>query len=188
MGPRDSIQVDLLTARAQLGDHQAFEHLVHLFHAKVSFFVRKMLLKKDLADDVMQDVWMTVHRKLPTLRATQAFPTWLYRIARSETVQLIRMESHYVELDESEFAATTDDPTESELEFPEEDIRLLNLALDRIPIPQREAIVLRFMDEMSYEEIAAITDQPLGTVRSRIHLAKKALKKEMEALGHGKDK
>jgi len=189
MGSMDSIRVDILTARAQLGDRKAFEQLVLLYHAKVSYYVRKMLLKKDLADDVMQEVWMIVHRKLPSLRATQAFSVWLYRIAHTETIRLIRTEIRYVEMDEADLTAIVEDEPEPNLEeFTEEEIRLLNLALERIARPQREAIMLRFMDGLSYEEIATVTDQPLGTVRSRIHLAKKALKKEMEALGHGKDK
>jgi RNA polymerase sigma-70 factor (ECF subfamily) len=179
----ENVKVDLLVARAQLGEPDAFEQLVRLFHPRVAYYVHKMLLKKDLVDDIMQDVWLAVHRKLPRLRASQAFAVWLYRIARNRAVQLIRTESRYVEMNESRLASIED---EEELpnDFSDEDIRLLNIALDRIPHAQREAIVLRFMDELSYEEIATVTEQPIGTVRSRIHHAKKAIKKAMEALRH----
>jgi RNA polymerase sigma-70 factor (ECF subfamily) len=171
---------DLLVAKAQLGNEDAFEQLVRAYDAKLHYFVQKQLLKKDLADDVLQEVWAAAYRKLPRLRARQAFSVWIYRIAYSEAMKVVRTESQYVELPEW---------TEAELpsgddgnEFAEEDVRLLNAALEKLKRPLREVLVLKFVEEMSYEEMSEATGVPVGTVRSRIHYAKSALRKEMEGL------
>src|SRR5688572_17124665 len=140
------IQEELAVAKAQLGETGAFEALVRLYHPRLYYYVRKLLDKKDLADDVMQEVWTAVHRKLPRLRARQAFGVWVYRIAYAATINTIRAESRYVELPEGPPALSADEPDNGHYE---NDIRLLNFALDRIARPLREVIMLRFMDDLA---------------------------------------
>ena len=129
---------------------------------------------------MLQDVWATVYRKLPRWRARQAFFVWVYRIAYTEAMKVVRTESRYVELPEAVEMALEDGDGNDE--FAEEDARLLNAALDRIKQPFREVLVLKFIEEMSYEDLSEAIGVPIGTVRSRIHYAKKALREELEGL------
>lgn len=101
MNTAQHVREELIVAKAQMGDQGAFEQLIRMHHAKLLYYIRKMLLRKDLAEDVAQEAWMTAWRGLRRLRATQAFTVWLYRIAHTETIRTIRQESHYIELPES---------------------------------------------------------------------------------------
>ena len=166
MSELESIQLDVWVARAQLGEAPAFEQLLRLFHAKVRYYVRKMLFDEELAEDVMQEVWLTVHRKLHQLRATEAFSVWLYRIAHSEAIRAIRVESRYVQMDDPQLTMLSDSVPDEEPEYSDEEVALLNRALELIPHLQREAIILRFMGELSYVQIAQVTGSNLGTIRS----------------------
>jgi RNA polymerase sigma-70 factor, ECF subfamily len=170
----------LIIVKAQMGDPWAFEQLIRKHHAKILYYISKMLLRKDLAEDVAQEVWTIAWRKIGRLRATQAFTVWLYRIAHTETVRMIREESRYVELPEDHDLAQAD--SDSNEDFSDEEIRLVNLAIATLNNPLREAITLRFMENMSYEGIAEVTGNPIGTVRSRLHYAKQALRRKIKEM------
>jgi RNA polymerase sigma-70 factor, ECF subfamily len=180
MGSNHDLHEELVVAKAQMGDPAAFEQLIRKYHPKIIYYIRKMLLRKDLAADVAQNVWLAVWRKFARLRATEAFNVWLYRIAHAETINLIRDESRYTELPAAYDAAQ--DGHDADEGFSDEDIRLLNLAVESLNPPLREAITLRFIEAMSYEDIALVTGVPVGTVRSRLHYAKQALRRRMEEL------
>lgn len=185
MHPDEELREELIVVRAQMGDSRAFESLIRANHPKLLYYIGKMLLRKDLAEDVAQEVWMTAWRKLRHLRASQAFKVWLYRIAHAETVRIIRQESRYVELSVPFDLMETDQ--DSGEDFTDEEIRMVNIALERLNPTLREAITLRFIEGMSYEEIAQITEVPIGTVRSRLHYAKQTLRREMEEIRNGKE-
>jgi RNA polymerase sigma-70 factor (ECF subfamily) len=101
---------------------------------------------------------------------------WLYRIARNRVYQEFRRKKQTVELDESMEAP--DNPEEEILSF--EDVAKLHQCLGELKPLQKEVLILRFIEQMSYEEIAEVLDCNVGTVRSRIHNAKRALKEELE--------
>jgi RNA polymerase sigma-70 factor, ECF subfamily len=176
----------LIIIKAQMGDQWAFEQLIRKYHGRILFYISKMLLRKDLTEDVAQEVWIIAWRKIGRLRATQAFAIWLYRIAHTETIRIIREESHYVELPNDFDVAETNLDTDED--FSDEEIRLANLALATLNNPLREAITLRFIEEMSYEDIAQVTSAPIGTVRSRLHYAKQALRLKIEEMKKGQEK
>jgi RNA polymerase sigma-70 factor, ECF subfamily len=186
MTDNSKLEEALDVARAQMGDDAAFVRLVRRYHSRLLYYVAKMLLRKDLAEDVMQEVWVIAWRRIGRLRAREAFAVWLYRIAHTETARLIRKESRYVELPEN-FAETTEDVKEEWGDASEEELVRLNEALERISPPLREAVTLRFLEGMDYEAIAQVTDVPVGTVRSRLHYAKQTLRREMEANHDGKE-
>jgi RNA polymerase sigma-70 factor (ECF subfamily) len=128
-------------------------------------------------EDLLQDVWLNVFRGLPKLADPQAFRAWAYRIARDRAFGMLRKGKH-AELPLGEI----DVPDESadEGEFSPEDAERIHAALDELPSEQREVLVLRFLEDMSYDEIARVTSQPLGTVRSRIHYGKRALRRALQ--------
>lgn len=173
----------ILVVRAQLGEAEAFAELVERYSPKLRYFLRKLLgaygrdgrsRSGEEAEDALQDVWLDVFRHLPRLADPQALRAWLYRIARDRAYGRLRKARPSEQmLDEGNLVDPT---TEEESEFSAEDAARIHAELDKLPTAQREVLVLRFLEAMSYEEIAAITGCQLGTVRSRIHYAKRALK------------
>jgi len=190
--PVELLYERVLVVRCQAGDEAAFEELVERYAPRLRYFVSKLLGserqgRRSLqggqrggrslqAEDCLQEVWLDVFRGLPRLADPQAFRAWIYRIARDRAFGHLRkgrrQEQPLGEIDVPDEAA-------EEGEFSPEDAARIHAALDDLPPEQREVLVLRFLEEMSYDEIARVTGQPLGTVRSRIHYGKRALKRAL---------
>jgi len=165
-----------LILRCQLGDESAFERLVHTYHRRLRYFVRQLVGSTYAADDVLQEVWVTVYRKIATLREPDAFVTWLYRIARHKAYHAIRrpVDVHLVE--DCEIPAQADED-QSSGRF---DAEQINGALRFLQAEHREVLILRFFEEMPYSDIAEAVRCPVGTVRSRLNIAKKRLRERLE--------
>jgi RNA polymerase sigma-70 factor (ECF subfamily) len=163
--------------RAQLGDDDAFMKLVDHYSGRLLYYIRRLLEDADRSDDVLQEVWLAVYKKINTLRDASAFSVWLYRTARNRAIRLLRDESRYVFVEQYDESDLIDDDRESLL-F--DDIDKLHRVLITLSPEQKEAIVLRFFEEMNYQEISDIMGCSIGTIRSRIHYAKRELRKKME--------
>jgi len=177
----ERIYDSLLVVRCQAGDDAALAELVERYSPRLRYFLRKLLgperhrgrsLQGDGAEDALQDVWLDVVRHLPRLADPQALAAWLYAIARGHAFGRLRKMRPTEPLDESQVV----DAVENEDEFSSEDAARIHAALDELPAEQREVLVLRFLEDMSYDEIARIVGCQLGTVRSRIHYGKRALR------------
>jgi len=181
--PVELLYERVLVVRCQAGDEAAFEELVERYAPRLRYFVSKLLGSERRggrslqAEDCLQEVWLDVFRGLPRLADPQAFRAWIYRIARDRAFGHLRkskrQEQPLGEIDVPDEAA-------DEGEFSPEDAARIHAALGDLPLEQREVLVLRFLEEMSYDEIARVTSQPLGTVRSRIHYGKRALKRALQ--------
>ena len=170
----EQLYEQVLLVRCQAGDEAAFAELVGRYAPRLRYFLRRMLDGGD-ADDVLQEVWLDVFRGLPHLRDAGAFPAWLYRLARDRVMRgLRRKRAAQVPL------LDVDVPEEAEEGFTAEDAERIHEALDRLPAEQREVLVLRFLEGMAYDDIARVIDTPVGTVRSRLHYAKQALRRILE--------
>jgi RNA polymerase sigma-70 factor (ECF subfamily) len=175
----DQLPERILVIRCQAGDASAFEELVAAYAARLRYFLLKLLGKHDAAEDAMQDVWLDVHRALPRLRRPEAFCAWLYRIARDRAFRTLRRTRP-----EHPFVDAADVAVESDEEgFSAEDAERIHTALDTLSAEHREVLLLRFIEDLSYEEIAQVTGCGLGTVKSRIHYAKHLLRQEIERRG-----
>jgi len=163
--------------QAQLGDDDAFMKLVDHYSGRLLYYIRRLLEDADRSDDVLQEVWLMVYKKINTLRDASAFSVWLYRMARNRAIRLLRDESRYIFVEQYDESVLVDDNSESWL-F--DDINKLHRVLKTLSPEQKEAIILRFFEEMNYQEISDIVGCSIGTVRSRIHYAKRELRKKME--------
>jgi len=167
----------LLVLRCQTGDEDAYRELVGRFGPRLRYFLLKLVPRADRADDLAQEVWLDVLRQLPRLKDTAAFTTWLYRIAHGKAMLESRRNGRA--------PATTADveeiADESEESFSPEDASRIHAALDQLEPTHREVIMLRFLEELSYEEIGQIVACPVGTVRSRIHYAKSRLQQLLKS-------
>jgi len=166
---------------AQEGNREAFSRLVDLYDRRLLYFIRRMLGDSDGALDVLQSVWLIVHRKLRKLKAPDAFRVWLYRIAHDQaTTELRRKSKRPVPVDNFELMQPADDANEDTASF--DNAELVHVALQDLSVDHRRILTLRFLEDMSTEEIAEVIGLPSGTVKSRLHYAKAALRHRIKEL------
>jgi len=171
------IYEQVLVLRCQAGDDGAFTELVALYGGRIAYFVRRLMGHDESVDDVLQETWLAAFRGLADLRSPAALPVWLYRIARNQACRHLRHRTAWQEMPEDVAApdGPADDPP-----FGPEQAAAVHRGLARLAPPHREVLVLRFLEDMTYDDIAEVTGCPVGTVRSRIHYARQALRREME--------
>jgi RNA polymerase sigma-70 factor, ECF subfamily len=167
----------LLVLRCQAGDEKAFATLVEKHQPALRYYLRKVLSGVCDADDVLQEVWLDVFRSIAKLVDADAFRAWLYQVARARALKQFR--KRRLDFQPLEEVESGDVQPHTEI-FTNEAAMLVHKALDQLPAAQREVVVLRFIEDMSYEEIARIVGCQVGTVRSRLHYAKQALRTELE--------
>ncbi len=168
----------VLVVRCQAGDRTAFEELVSLYQPRLRFFLAGMVGDDHAADDLAQEVWFDVYRGVARLTDPAAFHAWLYRIARHRALAELRKKR----LSPSSLEGFDIAAEGAEDDFSVEDAERVHAALRLLGPGHREVLLLRFFEGMVYEDIARVTGCQLGTVRSRIHYAKRALKCVMERI------
>jgi len=174
----DRLYRNLLILRCQAGEGLAFEELVAGYGPGLRYFLEKMLGESHAADDLLQEIWLDVFRGIAKLTDPQAFPAWLYRIARNRVfAELRRRRPKTVPAEEMDLVLQEETP---EAEFTAEEAARVHEALDQLAPDHREILLLRFLEEMTYEDIARVTGRQVGTVKSRLHYAKQALRRLME--------
>jgi RNA polymerase sigma-70 factor, ECF subfamily len=178
----------LLVARTVAGDQAAFELLVIKYQRRIERLIGRMVRDVDLVEDIAQETFIRAYRALHQFRGDAQFYTWLYRIAvntakkfllelkRDPTITQAAMQSSDDE-DETFYSrneSITYETPESVLAAKEIAVAV-NAALEALPEDLRQALTLREIDGMSYEDIAELMNCPMGTVRSRIFRAREAV-------------
>jgi RNA polymerase sigma-70 factor (ECF subfamily) len=178
---RDRDDRDLIEKSLE-GNDRAFKALVEKYHALVYSVVRGIMGQHDEVEDVSQEVFIKIYRKLGTYRGDARLSTWIYRIARNEAINAVSKSRPRLEtIDESiEYAGKAHNP-EKGLEQ-KHSKRIVEELLALLDDRQRIAIELRYMGEKSYGEIAEIMEIPIGTVKTYIHRAKAAMKKGLDVI------
>ncbi len=161
-----------LVLLAQQGDGAAFRTLVELYDRRLLYFIRRILDQSEEAFDVLQEVWLRVHRDLRGLRSPRAFRVWLYRIAHDRTIAALRRNRRTIPLEElPPGEVPVVDLPDSIFEAAD----LVHVALTALSVDHRRVLTLRFLEDMSIQEIADVMKCTTGTVKSRLHYAKAAL-------------
>ncbi len=176
MNSSDKLIEQVLILRCQIGDKDALAGLIERYQAPLHYFISRLSANPETAEDIFQDTWLTVIRRIHTLKKIDAFSTWLYRIARNKVYQQLRRKKKLSELNEN---IAVPNNTENDV-FSTEDAAKIHRCLKELLPEYREVLMLRFLEQMSYEQISQVINCKLGTVKSRIHYAKLALKKELE--------
>ncbi|MBY8966894.1 RNA polymerase sigma factor RpoE [Algiphilus sp.] len=169
-----------LVRRAQEGEQRAFDLLVLRHQSKVLQLVSRFVGDAD-APDVAQDAFIKAYRALPNFKGQSAFYTWLYRIAiNTAKNQLVsrkrRPQAQDIDVQDAELYGHTEQM--SDIDTPESHLLTSEIqqavadAIAQLPDDLRQAITLRELEGLSYEEIAEAMDCPIGTVRSRIFRAR----------------
>lgn len=178
-----------LVERARRGDVRAFEMLVLKYQRRVERLIGRMVRDVDLVQDIAQESFIRAYRALPQFRGDSAFYTWLYRIAVNTAKKALGELKRDLLVTESARMGAGDEDDEtsrverelSDGETPEavlaskEIAQTVNAAIEALSDDLRQAIVLREIEGLSYEEIAAVMNCPIGTVRSRIFRAREAI-------------
>ena len=180
----DAVLVD----RAKRGDVRAFEMLVVKYQRRIERLIGRMVRDVDIVPDIAQESFIRAYRALPQFRGDSAFYTWLYRIAVNTAKKALMDMKRNPLVSESAMRSDedSDEPSraESELsdgETPEgilaskEIAAAVNSAVEALSDELRQAITLREIEGLSYEEIAEAMNCPIGTVRSRIFRAREAI-------------
>lgn len=177
-----------LVQRTVAGDQRAFELLVIKYQRRIQRLIGRMVRDTDLIEDIAQETFIRAYRALHQFRGESQFYTWLYRIATNTAkkylLQLKRdsavFEAPYQSDDDGDETSwqksepiTTETP-ESVLAA-REIAAAVNAALGQLPDELRQAITLREVEGLTYEEIAEMMSCPIGTVRSRIFRAREAV-------------
>ena len=181
-----------LVERAQTGDTQAFEQLVGKYQRKLGRLLSRFIHDHAEVEDVAQEAFIKAYRALPTFRGDSAFYTWLYRIgintAKNHLVARGRRAPTSTEFDSDEAESFEDAEHLHDINTPERLLQskqigqTVNAAMEALPAELRNAIVLREIEGLSYEEIAAEMNCPIGTVRSRIFRAREAVAEKLRPL------
>jgi RNA polymerase sigma-70 factor (ECF subfamily) len=185
----------VLVKRVQRGDKSAFDLLVRKYQHKVVKLVLRYVRNPAEAEDIAQEAFIKAYRALPQFRGDSAFYTWMYRIAintaknslASRDRSPIKYDLDLNDPEESHHVQTRlqDPDTPEGLALTEEIRGIVNSAIDGLPEELKTAIVLRELDGLSYEEIAAAMECPVGTVRSRIFRAREAIDKRLREVFEG---
>jgi RNA polymerase sigma-70 factor, ECF subfamily len=171
----------LPVAEARAGDPAAWDALFRRFQLPLFAYVRELVHDEQASLDVVQETFINAARYIRSLRQDDRFGGWLFGIAHQKCIQRWRSQSREETLLEEAGA----DPVEFEagpdalLLRQEQEEQFMNL-LNALPAPQRAVLLLHFVEDFSIEEIARITGAPPGTVKSRLHYGKSALKKLIE--------
>ncbi len=184
-----------LVERVKQGDVKAFEMLVVKYQRRIERLVGRMVRDVDLVPDIAQETFIRAYRALPQFRGDSAFYTWLYRIAVNTAKKALMELKRDPLVTESARAGRDDDDEGPRIENEPSDsatpeavlaskqiAAAVNFAVEALSEDLRQAITLREIDGLSYEEIAELMNCPIGTVRSRIFRAREAIAARLRPL------
>ena len=155
------------------GLEQVFNSIVKQYSERLYWHVRRMVGSHEDADDLLQEIFLKIWTALPSFRGEAQLYTWVWRIATNETLNYLRKEKvrallHFASPDDIAVQKVQADPffngTEAEREVAK--------AIARLPEKQRQVFIMRWWDELSYEEISAITGTSVGALKASYHIAK----------------
>ncbi|MGC1174273.1 RNA polymerase sigma factor RpoE [Polaromonas sp.] len=187
----------MLVERSVAGDQKAFELLVIKYQRRIQRLIGRMVRDVDLVEDIAQETFIRAYRALAQFRGEAQFYTWLYRIAVNTAKKALMELKRDPTVSENSFKSGQSDesdetsPLENELmssETPEavlagkEIAQMVNAAMEALPEELRQAITLREIEGLSYEEISEAMNCPIGTVRSRIFRAREAISARIKPL------
>jgi RNA polymerase sigma factor, sigma-70 family len=178
-----------LVKRALKGDQHAFVDIVDLYQDKLYHMAYRMLYNRQEAEDVVQDTFLRVYRNLDRYDDSMKFSTWIYRIATNLCIDRLRRRRPTYSLDaestdheglDGYSVMPSDDRTpESEILLSETQ-RIIRQAIENLPAKYKTVMVLRYLQDMSLQEISDVMDMPVTTIKTRVHRGREFLRKRLE--------
>nr|WP_026264194.1 RNA polymerase sigma factor SigW [Paenibacillus terrigena] len=178
-----------LALLARKGDQRAFAEIVELYKDKIFHLAYRMLSNRHEAEDVVQDTFLRVYKNLDRYDENQKFSTWIYRIGTNLCIDRLRKRKPTYSLDaemndqegvDGYSILPSDDRTpESELLLSETQ-QLIRQAIESLPAKYKTVMVLRYLQELSLQEISDVLDMPVTTIKTRVHRGREYLRKKLE--------
>jgi RNA polymerase sigma-70 factor (ECF subfamily) len=190
--PTAQPNIDALIERCLAGDQAAWEDIVRLHRRKVFNIAYKFVGKHDLAEDLTQDIFLKLYKSLDTFDRRANFQTWLISVSRNLCIdhyRSVRKERETInrDVDASTLSPVSRDRSAyAQLELRDR-VQLLRAALDTLPATLRTAVMLRDIQELTYQEIADRLSVPEGTVKSRINRGRTELARQIQKLREQQD-
>ncbi len=178
----DNSDDGVLVLRCQRGDPEAFREIVNRWEPRLYYYLRRLLADDSAIWDVLQETWLAVFRDVRTLEDVRKFSAWLYQVSHARAVDLLRQQGRHAEPAEEPLAEDVEDGSSSIAAA--EDAELIHAQLDKLNTIDREVLTLRFLEDFSTREMGEILRVPEGTVRSRVHYAKKKLSALLREANH----
>jgi len=175
-------QDEWIALRCQAGDNTGFEDLVALMERPLLYYAAKLTGNAQTAYDVLQDVWVKVFSGIRGLKNPASLRPWLYRITHGLAVDRIRQ---HVSRERAEEAHVDGLQEAGDISFTRDDAAAIHEALNDLEPRHREVLVLYFLEDFSLSEIAGVVGCSEGTVKSRIHYAKRRMKEILGGGGYG---
>ena len=171
---RRILESALLVVRWQRGDRAAFDQLMRIWEQPLFYYLRRLTATEADAWELLQETWLKALKSLAKLRDPQALPAFLYRTARNAAITRFRKPEFY-SLDSDAQNICDDRPNDPIDDF--DSAEQVHAGLEQLPLLQREALTLFFLQDLSLEEMSLLLGVPIGTVKSRVHYGKQALRK-----------
>ena len=166
-----------IIARARRGDADAFEQLVIAYRDQVFRLALRMCGNEADADEAAQEAFLSAWKALPNFRGDSQFSTWLYQLTSHAAIDLLRREKRQIAAEDiTEVSVSDPGPSPQQQAERSETRQAVRDAMGQLSPEYRQIVVLRFLQELSYEEIGAVLKLPPGTVKSRLNRAKAQLK------------
>jgi RNA polymerase sigma-70 factor (ECF subfamily) len=181
-----------LVARALAGSQDAYREIVDRYQRPIYSLVIRMVRDPSAAEDLAQEVFCKAFRALGSFDHSRKFSSWLFKIAHNAAIDQLRkrrVPTISLEIEDAELNDPLRSYADPNAEDPDESLKRQEMAhaiessLDSLRPEYREILVLRFEQEKSYEEISEITELPLGTVKTHLHRARKALAGDLSKKG-----
>jgi RNA polymerase sigma-70 factor, ECF subfamily len=172
------------------GDRRAFSELVDMYKDKIYYLAYRMLNNVQEAEDVVQETFLRVFKNLDRYDEKQKFSTWIYRIATNLSIDRLRKRKAVYSLDAGmapdgegtdyySTLASTDPSPEGQLILTETQ-QTIRRAIDQLPEKYKSVVILRYMHDMSLQEISEVLNMPVTTVKTRVHRGREYLRKKLE--------
>ena len=174
-----------IIARARRGDADAFEQLVAAYRDQVFRLALRMCGNEADADEVAQEAFLSAWKALPNFRGDSRFSTWLYQLTSHAAIDLMRREKRQIAAEDiADVSAADPGPSPQQQAEQSETRQVVRDAVLQLTPEYRQIVVLRYLEELSYEEIGAALKLPAGTVKSRLNRAKAQLKDILSKSGN----
>ena len=173
---REEIELELLLLRHRRGDATALPEVIKRFERPLFYFLRRMLRDESQTWDALQKTWLSVLANPPSEGNGRSLKVWLFRVARNCALNHLRDERRH---DSHEMCGQSEieEPTPR---FDSSDAEEIHVALDQLEQRDREVLTLHFLESLSTRELAEVLEIPQGTVKWRLHVAKKNLRTILE--------
>jgi len=153
---------------------QMFNEMVRRFHSRIYWAARRMVKNHEDADDIAQEVFVRAYSALPTFRGESGLYTWLYRIAINLSINHLRRQKIRRLFDLSDYLPFVGNEAEQDKDvIRDENISLIEEAIETLPEKQRAVFIMRYYDELPYEQISSILGTTVGGLKANFHHAVK---------------